>query len=87
MPFDKQMSRLEQKIDMILDKLNVKYEEPAARPVAPLKLSADERQAIANAPATPVGANAPALMGARVDATTNAPVTPAAQPKSGAKSK
>lgn len=80
MPFDKQMARLERKIDMILDKLNLDYEEPAAKPVAPPKLDAAEQQAIDNAPATPVGANAPAMAGARVDAATNAPVTPAAQP-------
>lgn len=83
---DKQMTRLERKIDMILDKLSVKYEEPEVKPVAAPKLSELDQQAIDNAPATPAGVNAPAMMGARMDATTNAPVTPAAQPKSGAKS-
>lgn len=90
---DKQMARIEAKLDALLEKQGIKPADfDAARPTgyggrAAPKLSAAEQQAIDNAPETPTGANAPAMAGARVDAATNAPLTPAAQPKSGAKSK
>lgn len=91
---DKQMARIEAKIDALLEKQGIKPSDfDSARPTgyggrAAPKLSELEKQAIDNAPATPVGANAPAMTpAARVDATTNAPLTPAAQPKSGTKSK
>lgn len=78
MPLNKELSRIEAKLDALLDKMNVEYKEPTPKPPTPRKLSAEEQQAIDNAPATPVGASGPAEAMPRVDATTNAPVTPAA---------
>lgn len=77
---DKNLARIEAKLDAVLDKLNVEYKEPKPKAAAPVKLSAAEQQAIDNAPKTPTGASEPAVTGPRVEATTNAPVTPAASP-------
>lgn len=74
---DKNLIRIEAKLDALLDKLNVEYKEPTATPVAPRPLTPAEQQAIDNAPATPIGANGPATDAPRVT-TLNAPVTPAA---------
>lgn len=73
MPLNKELSRIEAKLDALLDKMNVEYKEPTAKPATPRKLSAAEQQAIDNAPATPVGASGPAEAMPRADATTNAP--------------
>lgn len=89
MPLNKELSRIEAKIDLLLKKQGMSEKEvgeavgrllSAAVAPAPRKLSAEEQQAVDNAPATPVGASGPAETMPRVDATTNAPVTPAAAP-------
>lgn len=76
---DKQLSRIEAKLDALLEKGGLKptdYAAPvttSARPPRPL--TAVEQQAIDNAPKTPTGANGPADQ-PRVDQATNAPSTP-----------
>lgn len=82
---DKVLLRLEAKIDALLEKSGLKPKDfadasPAPRP-AP-KLTAEEQQAIDNAPKTPVGANGPVGTGPRVEPTTNAPSTAASVPES-----
>lgn len=84
---DKMLLTMNAKLDALLEKAGLKpadFEERAT-PVAPRKLSAEEQQAIDNAPATPVGANGPVGTSARTDAATNAPLTPAATAAKGKK--
>lgn len=76
--YDKQLSRMEAKLDALLDKAGIKaseFEATATTTAQPRKLTPAEQQAIDNAPKTPIGATPPAVTGARTDAN-NAPVTP-----------
>lgn len=69
--------RINRKLDLIMEKLGIDASEFKPKP-APraAKLSAADQQAIDNAPKTPTGASGPVGSGPRVDAATNAPVTP-----------
>lgn len=76
---DKNLQRIEAKLDALLKEHSIKPEDvkvaaPAAR--APAPLTPQQQAAIDNAPKTPTGSSGPAANAPRVEASTNAPVTP-----------
>jgi hypothetical protein len=89
MSVEKWQQRFEAKLDALLEASKLKpadFDNTTTAPAAPAKLSAADKQAIDNAPKTPIGAAGPEPTALRVDAN-NAPATPAAVEPKATKSK